>query len=90
MRTAAQGLITLCCQGFGSLLGYSLGGQMMEKLFANAEPINGQTFNWAGMWGFGAGMIVVITLIFMLMFKESDGDIKEIDVPQDNGKPATA
>ncbi|VFS47579.1 hypothetical protein [Budvicia aquatica] len=54
------------------------------------EPINGQTFNWAGMWGFGAGMIVVITLIFMLMFKESDGDIKEIDVPQDNGKPATA
>lgn len=31
MRTAAQGLITLCCQGFGSLLGYRLGGVMMEK-----------------------------------------------------------
>lgn len=31
MRTAAQGLITLCCQGFGSLLGYRLGGVMMER-----------------------------------------------------------
>ncbi|WP_338628722.1 nucleoside permease [Yersinia intermedia] len=85
MRTAAQGLITLCCQGFGSLLGYRLGGQMMEQLFANPEPVNGQTFNWAGMWGFGAVMIVVITIIFVLMFKESDGEINEINVPRDNG-----
>ncbi|MEN1263356.1 MFS transporter, partial [Pseudomonas aeruginosa] len=50
MRTAAQGLITLCCQGFGSLLGYRLGGVMMEKMFAYQEPVNGLTFNWAGMW----------------------------------------
>ncbi len=55
MRTAAQGLITLCCQGFGSLLGYRLGGVMMEKMFAYPQPVNGLTFNWAGMWTFGAG-----------------------------------
>ena len=48
MRTAAQGLITLCCQGFGSLLGYRLGGVMMEKMFAYQEPVNGLTFNWSG------------------------------------------
>ena len=42
------GLITLCCQGFGSLLGYRLGGVMMEKMFAYQEPVNGLTFNWAG------------------------------------------
>ncbi|CDL25689.1 Putative nucleoside transporter YegT [Escherichia coli ISC7] len=55
MRTAAQGLITLCCQGFGSLLGYRLGGVMMEKMFAYQEPVNGLTFNWSGMWTFGRG-----------------------------------
>ncbi|VTN10320.1 Putative nucleoside transporter yegT [Raoultella terrigena] len=38
MRNAAQGLITLCCQGFGSLLGYRLGGVMMEKMFAYPTP----------------------------------------------------
>lgn len=66
MRNAAQGLITLCCQGFGSLLGYRLGGVMMEKMFAYKEPVNGLTFNWAGMWTFGAIMIVVIAVLFML------------------------
>lgn len=89
MRTAAQGLITLCCQGFGSLLGYSLGGQMMEKLFSYGEPVNGQTFNWAGMWGFGAAMIVVITIVFMLMFKESSRDIQEIDINKNGVKPTS-
>ncbi|EPQ5227985.1 nucleoside permease [Providencia stuartii] len=89
MRTAAQGLITLCCQGFGSLLGYSLGGQMMENLFSYGEPVNGQTFNWAGMWGFGAAMIVVITIVFMLMFKESSRDIQEIDINKSGVKPTS-
>ncbi len=64
MRTAAQGLITLCCQGFGSLLGYRLGGVMMEKMFAYQEPVNGLTFNWAGMWTFGAVMIVMMEKMF--------------------------
>lgn len=66
MRTAAQGLITLCCQGFGSLLGYRLGGVMMEKMFAYQEPVNGLTFNWSGMWTFGAVMIAIIAVLFMI------------------------
>lgn len=79
MRTAAQGLITLCCQGFGSLLGYRLGGVMMEKMFAYPQPVNGLTFNWAGMWTFGAVMIAVIALLFMIFFRESDKEITAID-----------
>ena len=80
MRTAAQGLITLCCQGFGSLLGYRLGGVMMEKMFAYTEPVNGLTFNWAGMWAFGGIMIAVIAVLFMLFFRESDKEITAIEV----------
>ncbi|MGY0150063.1 nucleoside permease [Edwardsiella tarda] len=82
MRTAAQGLITLCCQGFGSLLGYRLGGVMMEKMFAYPEPINGLTFDWTGMWTFGALMILVIALLFMLLFRESDQEIVAIEEPR--------
>ena len=80
MRTAAQGLITLCCQGFGSLLGYRIGAALMEKMFAYPTPVNGQTFNWAGMWGFGAIMIVAITVLFVVFFRESDKEITTIAV----------
>ena len=80
MRTAAQGLITLCCQGFGSLLGYRLGGVMMEKMFAYQEPVNGLTFNWSGMWTFGAVMIAIIAVLFMIFFRESDNEITAIKV----------
>lgn len=86
MRTAAQGLITLGCQGVGSLLGYRLGGYLMEKMFAYAEPQNGLTFNWSGMWTFGSAMIVVITVIFWLLFKESNTSIEPINV-KDDEKP---
>jgi nucleoside transporter len=84
MRTAAQGLITLCCQGLGSLLGYRLGGVMMEKMFAYPEPLNGLTFNWSGMWGFGAIMIAVIFILFMFFFRESSGEISEITIEGGN------
>lgn len=79
MRTAAQGLITLCCQGLGSLLGYRLGGYLMERLFAFPEARNGLTFDWGGMWTFGAIMIAIITVVFFLLFRESDGEIHAID-----------
>ncbi len=86
MRTAAQGLITLGCQGIGSLLGYSLGGYLMERMFAYTPPQNGLTFNWAGMWGFGAIMIAVITVIFFIFFKESNTEIKPINLGKVHGE----
>ena len=53
---------------------------MMEKMFAYKEPVNGLTFNWAGMWTFGAIMIAVIAVLFMLFFRESDKEITAIEV----------
>ncbi|SJN52952.1 Putative nucleoside transporter YegT [Vibrio ruber DSM 16370] len=78
MRTAAQGLITLGCQGIGSLLGYRLGGVLMEKMFAYDTPQHGLTFDWAGMWSFGGIMIAVILALFIFFFREPDGEIKPI------------
>ncbi|MEZ8858391.1 nucleoside permease [Vibrio sp. 10N.247.311.51] len=89
MRTAAQGLITLGCQGIGSLLGYRLGGVLMEKMFAYDEPQNGLTFDWSGMWGFGAIMIAIILVIFMYFFREPNGEIKEIKIDnKSDGTPS--
>ena len=52
MRTAAQGLITLICQGFGSFIGNWLGGRAMTA-FQLPEAHNGMTFDWlpSGAWG---------------------------------------
>ncbi len=37
------------------------------------------TFNWAGMWTFGAVMIAIIAVLFMI-FRESDNEITAIKV----------
>ncbi|MDU1268955.1 MAG: MFS transporter [Escherichia coli] len=57
-----------------------LGGVMMEKMFAYQEPVNGLTFNWSGMWTFGAVMIAIIAVLFMIFFRESDNEITAIKV----------
>lgn len=80
MRNAAQGLITLACQGIGSLLGYRLGGYLMQEMFAYSQPRNGLTFNWAGMWLFGCVMIVLITVAFILLFRDAKKRSDELNV----------
>ncbi|MEE3651752.1 MULTISPECIES: nucleoside permease [unclassified Brenneria] len=90
MRNAAQGLITLGCQGIGSLLGYRLGGWLMEKLFAYPEPQNGLTFNWSGMWAFGGVTIAIITVIFLILFRESDREINAIKIHNNRSSSASS
>lgn len=80
MRTAAQGLMILCCQGIGSLLGYSLGGNLMEKMFTYPEKMDGLSFNWSGMWAVGAVMIAIIFMAFVMLFKEQNHEIREVKV----------
>lgn len=82
IRTSAQGLLVLACNGIGQLLGYNIGGALMEKMFTYSEPVNGLTFNWSGMWAFGAIFIAIIFVIFLIFFKEDKHDITEIDTPE--------
>lgn len=42
----------------------------MQELFAYKTPQHGMTFNWSGMWLFGCVMIVIITAVFMLFFRD--------------------
>jgi len=71
MRTAAQGLITLICQGLGSFIGNWLGGRALTT-FALSKPQNGMTFDWFAVWGVGTAMVVVVMLLFLLFFREKN------------------
>nr|WP_277872543.1 MFS transporter [Serratia odorifera] len=81
MRTAAQGLITLICQGLGSFIGNWLGGQAMTT-FALQQPRDGMTFDWFAVWGVGAAMVVAVMLLFLLFFRERNHSITPINVTQ--------
>ncbi|MDF7669760.1 nucleoside permease [Orbaceae bacterium ESL0721] len=68
MRSSAQSLIVLGCQGVGGLLGYQLGGYIVDRLFTHTTT-TGITYNWSAIWYFGAAMITVIALIMFFCFK---------------------
>src|SRR5476649_2348224 len=79
MRTAAQGLITLICQGLGSFIGNWLGGRAMTT-FTLATPHNGMTFDWFAVWGVGAAMVVAVMLLFLLFFRERGKTITPVEL----------
>ena len=71
MRTSAQGLITLITMGLGALVGNQLGGATLEHYTLTVAQGN-ETFNWFGVWGFGASIIVFVTILFVFFFKENE------------------
>lgn len=79
MRTAAQGLITLICQGLGSFIGNWLGGRAMTT-FALSTPKNGMTFDWFAVWGVGAIMVAGVMLLFLLFFRERSKTITPVSL----------
>lgn len=79
MRTAAQGLITLICQGFGSFIGNWLGGRAMTA-FQLPEAHNGMTFDWFTVWGVGAAMVFAVMLLFILFFREKNREITQVAI----------
>lgn len=79
MRTAAQGLITLICQGFGSFIGNWLGGRAMTA-FQLPEAHNGMTFDWFTVWGVGAAMVFAVMLLFVLFFREKNREITQVAI----------
>ena len=67
MRASAQGLFFMMANGFGATLGSILSGVVIDTFF-----VTDGVFDWRGIWlSFGAYMAVV-TIVFMLLFKESE------------------
>jgi NHS family xanthosine MFS transporter len=65
MRSSAQGLFMMMCNGFGALLGSRISGIMIDKYFM----VDGK-FNWQGIWLSFAAYSAVIALLFVIFFKK--------------------
>ncbi|MEO8794064.1 MAG: nucleoside permease [Daejeonella sp.] len=63
-KSAAQGLITLATYGVGMLIGFYVAG-----LITDAYKLSETTHNWQMIWLIPAGIAVLVTLIFLVFFK---------------------
>lgn len=73
-KSAAQGLITLATYGVGMLIGSLISGVIVDKWQTEAGH------NWQAIWLVPAAIAAVVTLLFVLFFR--DRNIKNKQVPQ--------
>jgi len=64
-RSAAQGLITLATYGIGMLMGFWIAG-----LVTDAYKVSDIAHNWQTIWLIPAGIAGVVTLLFILLFRD--------------------
>ncbi len=65
IRSSAQGIFMMFSSGLGGLIGSLLSGIIIDKVFTGP---NGK--DWQGIWTSFAVYVVVITVLFVFMFKE--------------------
>ncbi|MCX2718704.1 nucleoside permease [Lentiprolixibacter aurantiacus] len=63
-KSAAQGLITLATYGLGMLIGFWIAGKITDY-YASAENVH----DWPDIWMFPAIFALVVSLLFVLFFK---------------------
>ena len=70
-KSAAQGLITLATYGVGMLIGFWVAGLVSDQFI-----LSDQTHDWRTIWLIPSGIAVVVTILFVVFFKE-EGVAKE-------------
>jgi NHS family xanthosine MFS transporter len=65
MRASAQGLFMVMTNGVGAVLGSSISGIVIDRYFTHAD----QSKDWHGIWMAFAGYALVMTLLFVPLFK---------------------
>lgn len=65
IRASAQGLFMMMTNGVGAVIGSSLSGWLIDRFFLDA---NGKQM-WYDIWITFAGYALVVTLLFLVMFK---------------------
>ena len=72
VKSAAQGLITLATYGVGMLVGFWVAGKISDTyLLADGQH------NWEMIWMLPAVFAVAVLLLFMLIFKDEEIELKE-------------
>jgi len=66
-KSSAQGLITLATYGIGMLIGFWIAG-IVSDFYLLADG----THVWQNIWLIPSGIALIVTVIFMLFFKDND------------------
>jgi NHS family xanthosine MFS transporter len=69
MRASGQGLFFMMSNGFGAFFGSLVSGIVIDRYFM----IDGN-FDWQGIWLSFAGFAVVTAILFVVLFKNPEGD----------------
>jgi NHS family xanthosine MFS transporter len=64
IRASAQGLFMMMTNGFGAVFGSLVSGYVINEFFTN-----GQDKDWQGIWLSFAGYALVVTVLFILLFR---------------------
>lgn len=83
-KSAAQGFITLATYGIGMLIGFSISGPIVDSYKTGAD-----SHNWQQIWLIPAGIAAVVLVLFLLLFKERPGQIKNSDANVDGAGTLT-
>ncbi|MGI9547162.1 MAG: nucleoside permease [Flavobacteriaceae bacterium] len=71
-KSAAQGLITLATYGLGMLIGFWIAGQVTDMYFLE-ESVH----NWYNIWRVPSIFALVVTIIFIVLFKNEKIEYKK-------------
>ena len=69
IKNAAQGLITFATYGLGMLIGSYLSGYVVNRYAFAANATT--THDWQSIWLIPAGIVLVVIIFFLLLFKEN-------------------
>lgn len=72
-KSAAQGLITLATYGVGMLIGFWVAGLVSDHFL-----LPDQTHDWKSIWLIPSGIALLVTILFVLLFKEENIDKEEL------------
>lgn len=72
VKSAAQGLITLATYGVGMLVGFWVAGKISDT-YLTPDGLH----NWEMIWLLPAAFALVVLLLFMLIFKDEEIELKE-------------
>ena len=74
-KSAAQGLITLATYGVGMLIGFWVAGMVTD-----AYKLSATENDWQSIWLIPAGIAAVVTLLFVIFFKDKEVIKPELNV----------
>ena len=72
-KSAAQGMITLATYGVGMLIGFWVAGLVTDYYI-----LSDQTHDWQSVWLIPSGIALLVTILFIIFFKEEKAVKEEV------------